>query len=78
MYYEDIADGKGCTEVELCTGQGRGEVTGFEDSQGGENQDYPEGGEAEATDGGHDVFTVTVKLTGLDGGEVRVESGHLG
>lgn len=76
--YEDIADGQGGTEVGLCTGQGRREVACFEDSQGGENQDYPEGGETEATDGGNDVFTVTVKLTGLDGGEVRVESGHLG
>lgn len=42
--YEDITDSQGCTEVRLRTGQGRGEVTGFEDAQGGENQNYPEGG----------------------------------
>lgn len=66
--YEDITDGKGCTEVGLRTGQERGEVTGFEDSQCGENQDYPEGGEAEATDRGHDELAVTVELTSLDGG----------
>ena len=30
--YEDITDSQGCTEVRLRTGQGRGEVTGFEDA----------------------------------------------
>ena len=30
--YEDITDSQGCTEVWLRTGQGRGEVTGFEDA----------------------------------------------
>lgn len=30
------------------------------------------------TDGCNDVFTITVKLAGLDCGEVGVESEHLG
>ena len=42
--YEDITDSQGCTEVRLRTGQWRGEVTGFEDAEGGEKQNCPEGG----------------------------------
>ena len=30
--YEDITDSQDCTEVRLRTGQGRGEVSGFEDA----------------------------------------------
>lgn len=72
-----VADLEGSAEVFIGTIQGWPEFPGFRDAECGKNEDYPEGRETHSADGGDNVFSVGVKLAGLDVGEVGVETGAL-